>query len=86
MQCSFTSWNSLKCHSRKNLNCQAHQYMKLNAGLSPNSNSKMIFMSSRIAREQDSRPTLKKIKGNLKGKGRNNLEGRKSISKVTKNI
>ena len=31
MQCFFTSWNSPKCHSRKNLNCQVHQDMKLNA-------------------------------------------------------
>ena len=33
MQRFFTLWNSLKCHSRKNLNCQVHQDMKLNAGL-----------------------------------------------------
>ena len=33
MQCFFTLWNSPKCHSRKNLNCQVHQNMKLNAGL-----------------------------------------------------
>ena len=29
MQCFFTSWNSPNCHSRKKLNCQAHQDMKL---------------------------------------------------------
>ena len=34
------SWNSPKCHSRKNLNCQAHQDMKLNARLLTNSNIK----------------------------------------------
>ena len=33
MQCFFTSRNSPKCHSRKNLNCQAHQDMNLDAGL-----------------------------------------------------
>ena len=32
-ECFFTSSNSPKCHSRKNLNCQVHQDMKLNAGL-----------------------------------------------------
>ena len=31
-QCSFTSWNSLKCYLRTNLICEAHQDMKLNAG------------------------------------------------------
>ena len=35
MQCFFTSW---KCHSSKNLNCQVHQDMKLNAGLYKNIN------------------------------------------------
>ena len=53
MQCFFiTSWNSPKCHSRKTLNCQVHQDMKLNAGLQTNNNSKtvwMIFMRSRNA-------------------------------------
>ena len=33
MQCFFTSWNSPECHSRKNLNCQVHQDVKLNARL-----------------------------------------------------
>ena len=42
MQCFFTSWNSPKCHSRKNLNCQVHQDMKLNAGLQTNNNGKTI--------------------------------------------
>ena len=28
MQCFFTSWNSPKCHSRKDLNCQVHQNMR----------------------------------------------------------
>ena len=43
---------SPKCHSRKNLNCQVHQDIKLNVGLQTNSNSKkiwMIFMRSRNA-------------------------------------
>ena len=44
MQCAFPSWNSLKCYSRKNLNCQVHQNMKPNAGLLTNSNSKTILM------------------------------------------
>ena len=50
MQCFFTSRNSLKGHSRKNLNCQVHQDMKLNAGQKhEDKNIKtiyMIFMSS----------------------------------------
>ena len=45
MQCFFTSWNSPKCHSRKDLNCQVHQDMKLNAGLQTNSNSKTILIT-----------------------------------------
>ena len=52
MQFFFTSCNSPKCYSRKNLNCQVHKDMKLNAGLQTNSNSKtiqMIFMRSRNA-------------------------------------
>ena len=32
-----------KCQSRKNLNCQVHQNMKLNAELLTNSNSKTIY-------------------------------------------
>ena len=33
MQCFFASRNSPKRHSRKCVNCQIHQDMKLNAGL-----------------------------------------------------
>ena len=42
MHCFFTSRNSPKCYSRKNLNCQVHQDIKLNAGLQTNSDSKTI--------------------------------------------
>ena len=40
MQRFFTSWNSPKCHSRKNLNCQVHQGMKLRP------NSYVVLMPS----------------------------------------
>ena len=33
MQCFLTSWNSPSVIQEKNLNCQVHQDMKLNAGL-----------------------------------------------------
>ena len=62
MGCSVPSHHGIFKNTRKNLNCKVLQYMKLNAGLLTNSNSKtvlMTFMCRRNAQKQDSLSTLK---------------------------
>ena len=55
-----------KCHSRKNLNCQVHQDMKLDVGQKTNSNIKTIqktFMRSRKTRDQPQKLDWKQSRG-----------------------